>query len=145
LRTHKLGWRLIGAFLIFGACMLALTAIMLLMPATSWSAAVWSLRPGVRGQLEEVGWPIAVCFSVLSCLFIYAAACWFLRRKIGWVIASLLIVCNLLGDLAQLFFGRVIEGSVGIIFGGLLFAYMTSPWIRGIFYPDIRTQSGDQP
>jgi len=44
-KPHRLGWLLIGIFLIFGASMLALSALMLSLPDLSLAKLFWSLRP----------------------------------------------------------------------------------------------------
>jgi hypothetical protein len=130
---HKLGWKLIGAFLIFGCSMLVLSATFLSFPDWSLSSVFWNLRPDVKLQLDAIGWPVIAGFFSLSVIFAFAAVGWFRKRKWGWVMAVILIGGNLVGDISQMFAGKILEGCVGIVFGGALMLYLCSWYIRGNF------------
>jgi hypothetical protein len=49
---------------------------------------------------------------------------WFKRRVWAWRLAVLIIVIQILGDLAYIFLGRVAEGGTGVISAGALLFYM---------------------
>lgn len=140
-KPHRLGWLLIGIFLSFGASMLALSAVLLSFPDLRFSKWFWSLRPDSHAQLVSLGKPLIFGFGVLAGIFAAASTLWFRRRFAGWILGLVLIGANLVGDIAQLFSGRIFEGSLGVVLGGALFFYMTSAKIRGNFKRTPKTRS----
>ncbi|MBL8993127.1 MAG: hypothetical protein JNM63_07290 [Spirochaetia bacterium] len=132
-KPHYLGWLLIGVFLIFGASMLAFSALTLSMPELRLAKLFWSLRPEAHSQLAALGKPLIFGFGLLAGVFAASATLWFRRRFAGWIMGISLIGVNVVGDIAQLFSGRIFEGSLGVVLGGALFLYMLSGKIRGNF------------
>lgn len=132
-KPHRIGFLLIGIFLAFGASMLTLSTFSLSLPDLRFSHWFWSLRPEAHSQLAALGKPLILGFAVLAVLFTTVSILWFRRNFVGWIMGVSLIAANVLGDIVQLFSGRIPEGSLGVVLGGALFLYMLTWRIRGNF------------
>lgn len=62
------------------------------------------------------------------------------RRLWGWRLAIALIAAQVLGNLVNLFRGRILEGAVGIAIAAALLFYLLSPPIRVLFRPNANQQ-----
>ena len=51
----------------------------------------------------------------------------------GWQLAVVIIGTQVLGSVTNIFYGRVIEGVVGVTIAGALLFYVTRPYVRAIF------------
>ena len=74
-------------------------------------------------------------FALLAVALALATVGWFCRRRWGWRLAVALIAAQVLGNLVNLFRGRVLEGAVGITIAAALLFYLLSPPICDLFRP----------
>jgi hypothetical protein len=128
-------------FLLFGTAMALLAATTLLFSGTPLDR-VWSLNPRAHQELAPFGKMAGVGFALLAATLALAAVGWFRRRRWGWRLAVPLIAVQVLGNLVNLFRGRVVEGAVGITIAGALLVYLFRKPIRILFVPgtkNIRT------
>ncbi len=121
-----------GLFLLFGTAMALLAATTLLFSGTPLDR-VWSLNPRAYRELAPFGKTAGAGFALLASALAIAAAGWFRRRLWGWRLAAVLIAAQVLGNLFNLFRGRVAEGVVGIAIAGALLVYLLSKPIRVLF------------
>jgi hypothetical protein len=130
-----------GVFLIFGTTMALLAATTLLFPATPLDR-VWKLNPRAHQELASFGKIAGFGFALLAAALALAAVGWFRRRRWGWRLAVALIAAQVLGNLVNLFRGRVLEGAIGITIAAALLFYLLSPPIRDLFRPKANNVEG---
>jgi hypothetical protein len=96
----------LGVFLIFGTTMALLAAATLLFPGTPLDR-VWKLNPRAHQELAPFGKIVGFGFALLAVALALAAVGWFHRRVWGWRLAVALTAAQVLGNLVNLFRGRV--------------------------------------
>jgi hypothetical protein len=121
-----------GAFLIFGTTMALLAAATLLFSGTPLDR-IWKLNSRAHEELIPFGKIAGFGFALLSVALALAAVGWFRRRSWGWRLAVALIAAQVLGNLVNLFRGRILEGAVGITIAAALLVYLLSRPIRVLF------------
>jgi len=121
-----------GVFLLFGTAMALLAATTLLFAGTPLDR-VWSLNPRAYRELAPFGKMAGVGFALLAATLALAAVGWFHRRSWGWRLAVALIAVQVLGNLFNLFRGRLVEGAAGVTIAGALLGYLLSKSIRNTF------------
>src|SRR5262249_11094502 len=95
---------------------------------------LWRLNPEGHVELSSLGRIIAVPFLFLAVALLFAGIGWFMRRKWGWILGTVLIAINLAGDLFNLIFRQeLLKGSIGVAVAGLLLLYLTRPSVRAYF------------
>jgi hypothetical protein len=121
-----------GAFLIFGTTMALLAATTLLFLGTPLER-IWKLNSRAYEELIPFGKIAGFGFALLAAALALAAVGWFRRRSWGWRLAVALIAAQVLGNLVNLFRGRILEGAVGITIAAALLVYLLSRPIRVLF------------
>jgi hypothetical protein len=128
------GWLAIGIFLLWGAAMATFAGITLIFPGTFLDRA-WAINPTGHAGLTALGRGVGFLFPLLGLTLAAAGIGWLKRRRWGWMLATLLIGGNAVGDLVRLVSGAWVEGAVGVLLAGALLIYMTRPAMRH-FLPD---------
>jgi len=73
------------------------------------------------------------CFCHLQWALILAGTGWLKRRQWGWRLAVAIIGTEVLGNFVNIFFGRAVQGLVGVTIAGALLLYVTRPYVRATF------------
>ena len=121
--------------------MALLAATTLLFPRTPLDG-VWKLNPRAYEELAPFGKIAGFGFALLAAALALAAVGWFRRRLWGWRLAVALIAAQVLGNLVNLFRGRVPEGAVGVTIAAALLVYLLSRPIRVLFRANANQQIG---
>ena len=123
----------LGIFFFFGATMATYAAFTLAVPGTILDQ-LWRLNPEGHAELSSLGRIMAVPFLFLAVALLLAGIGWFMRRKWGWILGTVLIAINLAGDLFNLIFRQeLLKGFIGVAIAGLLLLYLTRPRVRAYF------------
>jgi hypothetical protein len=130
-RPRPPGFLALGIFFFFGSAMAAFAAITLLKPGT-FLDRVWLLNPQAYAQLHPLAPIIGLPFLVLAMALFLAGIGWFKRRRWGWILGTVIIAVNLVGDFVHLFSGDL-KSLAGVVIAGLLLLYMTRPAMRSYF------------
>jgi hypothetical protein len=124
-----------GIFLIFGAIMASLAGTTLVWRGTTLDR-LWTLNPRAYNELAPYGRAIGIPFLLLGVTLALDGLGWFKRRLWGWRLAVVIIATQILGDLANVFLGRFVEGGVGVTIASALLFYLTRPSVRAAFEAD---------
>ncbi len=122
----------VGIFLLFGTVMAFLAGTTLVWPGTALDHA-WALNPRAHRELAPLGWMIGIPFLLLGATLLEAAVGWFRRCLWGWRLAVALIAAQVLGNIVNLFLGRIAEGATGFVIATALLAYLLLPRVRIVF------------
>ncbi|MBZ5597130.1 MAG: hypothetical protein LAN83_02305 [Acidobacteriia bacterium] len=122
----------VGAFFFFGTAMAALAGTTLAWPGTGLDR-VWSLNPTAYARLAPLGRTVGVLFLLLSAALAATGVGWFRRRVWGWMLAVVIVISQVIGDLVNMFMGQFIRGAVGVVVAGLLLFYILRPQVRKPF------------
>ena len=104
----------------------------LVWPGTAFDHA-WALNPRAHRELAPFGWMIGIPFLLLGATLLAAAVGWFRRRLWGWRLAVVLIAAQVIGNIINLFLGRIAEGATGFVIATALLAYLLLPRVRIVF------------
>jgi hypothetical protein len=109
----------LAAFFAIAASICLTAAITVLYPETPLSI-IWQIKPDEFAQLIQLRPWTGIGFFLMSGLM--GAAAWgCLRRRLwGWRMAVVILAANGLGDLVQIFAGRILEGALGITIAAAL-------------------------
>jgi len=91
------------------------------------------LNPRAYSELSPSGKPMGLLFLSLAAALAIAGTGWLKRRPWGWQLAVVIIGTQVVGDVTNIFYGRIIQGAVGVTIAGVLLFYMTRPFIRACF------------
>ena len=80
-----------------------------------------------------MGKTVGLLFLSLAVALTLAATVWLKRRRWGWQLAVAIIGTQVLGDFVNIFFGRAVQGLVGVTIAGALLLYITRPYVRAAF------------
>jgi hypothetical protein len=127
-----LGIALLATFFALATCVLVAVAAALLFPGSRLEA-IWTLYPARRALLMPHRLWLGPGFLMLAAATASASAGCLLRRKWGWRLSVAIFAINGLGDVAQLFTGRFLEGGVGIAVAGAVLIYLSRPAVRETF------------
>jgi hypothetical protein len=94
---------------------------------------IWTFNPRAYVELAPLGKPIGLLFLFLASALAIAGTGWLKRRRWGWQLAVVIIGTQALGDMANIFYGRIIQGVIGVTIAGALLFHMTRPFIRACF------------
>jgi hypothetical protein len=131
-RRHSLAFIAVGVFLFFGALMALLAAITLMLPGTLLDE-IWRLNPYAYSEMKPYGKIIGMPLALLSCALAASGYGWFRRRVWAWRLAVSLIAIQVLANFINLFLGRILEGSTGLVLAGALLLYLLRRRTRDIF------------
>jgi hypothetical protein len=115
------------------AAVLCLTAgVTVLFPDTALSA-IWRIKPGEFARLLDLRPWTGIGFLLLSGLM--GAAAWgcLHRRLWGWRMAIAIFTANGIGDVAQIFTGRILAGFIGITVVVAILVWLTRPQVKAAF------------
>jgi hypothetical protein len=126
------GMTAIGIFLLFGTVMAFLAGTTLVWHGT-FLDRMWALNPRAYDELAPLGKPAGFLFLSLAVALILAGTGWLKRRQWGWWLAVAIIGTEVLGNFVNVFFGRVVQGLVGVTIAGALLLYITRPYVRATF------------
>jgi hypothetical protein len=123
----------LGAFLMFGACMAGLAGLTLVWRGTTLER-MWALNPTAYRQLVPLGGIVGPMFLLLSATMAIASVGWFKRRFWGWELAVIIISIQIGGDSINLIRGDFVRGGTGIAIAGALLLYLLRPKVRSTFH-----------
>src|SRR5271155_2727747 len=112
-----------GVFLLFGALMASLAGATLVWRGTALDR-MWTLNPRAFRELAPYGKIVGIPFLLLGVTLAVAGVGWFKCRLWGWRLAVVVITTQVLGDLANVFKGHVVEGGIGVAIAGALLFYL---------------------
>lgn len=129
---RPIGFLPLGIFFFFAATMASLATVTLGWPGTFLDRA-WELNKTGHAQLAPLGRILALPFALLAVVALVAGVGWFKRRRWAWVVGTLGIALNCVGDIVNMAIGEFWKGAAGVIIAGLLLIYMTRPNVRNYF------------
>lgn len=91
------------------------------------------MNPRAYRELAPLGRTVGVPFLLLGATLFAAGVGWFGRRLWGWWLAVALIAAQVLGNIVNLFLGRIAEGATGFVIAAALLAYLLLPRVRIVF------------
>lgn len=126
------GFTALGLFFFFGTAMALLAGCTLLWPGSALDRA-WKLNPDAYKQMAPAGNRIGPLFLLLSAVLLLTGIGWLKRRRWGWILAVIVMITQLLGDLMNVFLGYSLRGLVGVVIVAALLFYLFRPAVRGVF------------
>jgi hypothetical protein len=112
-----------GVFLMWGAAMASLAGATLICKGTILDR-IWALNPRAYRQLTPLGAQAGIPLLIIACALAAAGVGWFKRRRWAYWLALAIISTQILGDLMNLFMGRLLEGVIGVAAAGALLFYL---------------------
>jgi hypothetical protein len=126
------GLTAMAVFFFFGATMAALAGTTLVWPGTRLDR-IWALNPRAYREFAPLGRAVGIAFLFLSALRAAAGIGWLRRRLWGWRLAVIVIATQVLGNLVNVFLGRIVEGALGAAIAGVLLLYLMRAKVRAVF------------
>jgi hypothetical protein len=126
------GMTAIGIFLFFGTAMAFLAGTTLVWRGTILDR-MWALNPRAYDELAPLGKPMGLLFLSLALALALAGTGWLKRRRWGWQLAVALIGTEVLGNCVNIFFGRAVQGLVGVTIAGALLLYLLRANVKAVF------------
>ena len=126
------GFVAFGIFLFWGAITASLAGTTLVFRGTIFDR-IWALNPRAYMRLAPLGPGAGILLLIVAFALAAAGVGWFKRRRWGWWLALAIIAAQILGDLVNLFTGRLLEGSIGIAAAGALLFYLLRATVRASF------------
>jgi hypothetical protein len=121
-----------GIFLLVAAIVASLAGTTLLWRGTILKR-IWVLNPRAYHELVPLGKSAGVSFILLGITLAITGTGWFKRRFWAWRAAVAIIAIQVLGDFANIFLGRIVEGAIGAIIAGVLLFYLLRAPVRSAF------------
>lgn len=94
---------------------------------------IWALNPRAHSVLVQFSPSLGVPFFLLAGCLGVAGTGWIRRKRWGWRFAVAIIGVHLLSDIANIFFGRIAEGAIGVLIAGGILLYMSRSAVRRCF------------
>lgn len=118
-----LGIKLLAVFFAFGACMCALTILLLLFPGSALDS-IWRLNPDARSAFQSMGKIAILLMSIVGTACALAAIG--LARGAAWGrwLALVILAVNLVGDSANAFARHDFRTLIGLPIGGAMMIYL---------------------
>jgi hypothetical protein len=120
------------SFFILAAVLCFIAGFTLLFPGTPLSA-IWRIKPDEFAQLTALRPWTGIGFFLLSGIMGLTAWGCLQRRLWGWRMAVAIFAVNAVGDIGQIFAGRVSEGLLGIIVVVAIVLWMTRAEVKAAF------------
>src|SRR5437763_6961159 len=125
----------IGTFLLFGAITASRAGTNLIWRGTALDR-MWILNLRAYRELAPFGKIPGILFLLLGATLAFAGVGWFKRRLWGWRLAVAVIATQVLGDVINIFLGRVIEGGIGVAIASALLLYLLRADVKRVFQRD---------
>jgi glycerol-3-phosphate acyltransferase PlsY len=90
-------------------------------------------NPGAYNVLAPFGKTIGIPFLLLGLTLAIAGVGWLNRRIWGWRLVVAILATQVLGDLFNVYFGRLVEGGIGIAIAGALLLYLLRADVKTVF------------
>jgi hypothetical protein len=123
---------LLGVFFAAATVILVCAGSALLWPGGAMEI-VWRLYEARRAMLMPYRAWLGPGFLLLAAVMASASYGCLRRKDWGRRLAAAIFAVNGAGDLAQLFLGRVVEGSVGVTVAAALIVYLLRPAAKAAF------------
>jgi hypothetical protein len=124
---------LVGIFALLVGLIAAVVGVTLAWPGGPLEP-IWRIRSDdVHAQMLAVGWPAWAGLWAIGAIALAAGIGGLQRRRWAWAIAVGGIAVNGVGDVVQLFLGRIVEGTVGVVIAGLILLLLTRPGVSAQF------------
>lgn len=94
---------------------------------------IWVLNPRAYRQLAPLSKAVGIPFPLLTFALGSAAFGWLHQRRRGWRLAVCIIAIQVLGDMVNIFLGRILEGGVGVVIAGALLLYLLRADVKAAF------------
>ena len=94
---------------------------------------MWVLNPHAYDELAPLGKPVGLLFLLLAVALTLAGIGWLKHRRWGWQLAVAVIGTQVLGDSVNIFFGRIVQGVMGVAIAGTLLFYITRARVSATF------------
>ena len=112
--------------------MALLAGCTLLWPGSALDRA-WQLNPNAHLQMAPIGRKVGSLFLLLSLVLLLTGIGWLKRRRWAWILAVIIMITQLCGDLLNIYLGEYLRGLVGAVIVAALLFYLFHPAIRGVF------------
>jgi hypothetical protein len=94
---------------------------------------IWVLNLRSYRQLAPLGAKAGIPLLAVAAALAAAGIGWFRRRGWAWRLAIAIFITQILGDLVNLFLGRLAEAAIGLAAAGAHLFYVLRPAIRAVF------------
>lgn len=133
-RAAPWGVVLLATFLATATVILVAAGLALLLPGSAMEV-VWLVYPARRAILMPYRVWLGPGFLGLAVLMAAASVGCVQRRRWGWRLAVTIFAVNGLSDAAQVIFGRVVEGGIGVVVAGAVLFYLMRANVRAEYRP----------
>jgi hypothetical protein len=118
-----IGMKLLALFFAFGACMCALTIVLLIFPGTMLDS-LWRLNPEAHAAFQSIGWLSILLMATVGTACGLAAIG--LARDMTWGcwLGILVLTINLLGDLTNALLRHDPRTLIGVPIAGAMMVYL---------------------
>ncbi len=131
-RVRPVGITALSIFFWAGAVISFIAAVSLLFPG-SFLEPLWKLNPRAREGFVGIGaWAILLMSAVCVACAMAAAGLWRGSRW-GYLLAFILLIINLIGDIANVLLGTEPRAAVGIPIVLTILAFLVSRRVRRFF------------
>jgi len=121
-----------GIFLFFGAVMASFAATTLLWPGTPLDR-LWTFNRTAYEQLGTLGKAAGILFLLLGATLTLAGIGWFRHRLWGLRLAIVILVMQVLGDLANCVRRDMLHGGVGVVVASAMLFFLLRPGTKAFF------------
>ena len=123
---------LLAVFSAAAAVLLVVTGLSLLVPGGPLDA-IWRVAESKHSLLLPYGGLVGAAFLLLAIIAVVASVGCYRRRRWGWAIAVAALAVNGIGDAAQIFAGRPVEGIFGVAIAAVILFWLTRKTVRDQF------------
>jgi len=123
---------LLAFFSAAAAILLVVTGLSLLIPGGPLDA-IWRMAESKHALLLPYGGLAGSAFLLLAIVAVVASVGCYRRRRWGWGIAVAGLAANCVGDAAQIFAGRPLEGISGVVIAAAILVLLTRRPVRDQF------------
>jgi hypothetical protein len=118
-----IGMRLLALFFAFGACMCALTIVLLLFPGGPLDS-LWQINPEPHAAFQRMGGLSILLMSAVGGACALAAIGLAGNARWGRSLGILILVVNLIGDLTNAFVRNDFRTLIGVPIAGAIIFYL---------------------
>ena len=121
--ARPIGIKLLAIFFAFGACMCALTIVLLIFPGTMLDS-LWRLNPDAHAAFQSISWLSVLLMATVG------TACGLtaigLARNTTWGcwLGILVLTVNLVGDLTNVLLRHDLRTLIGVPIAGAMVVYL---------------------